>query len=115
MESCNFKTLHIDPKNGYVLQCTHCGRITIGFGIITVSRTLPEFYKFVHDTHSCYQHYAATGQNPKIRNIPFWQLSSYSCLTMSLNDLSRLGELLDFAVGKLYIDQFISTLPTNQN
>jgi hypothetical protein len=110
---CEFKTLHLDDKLGYVLQCIHCKHITIGFGIVVFSRNLTDFYKLVQDTHSCYAHHIALGIDPKARTIPFLQLSEQSCLTVSLNDLYYLGELLDFACAKLQLERMISILPNN--
>lgn len=110
---CEYKTLHLDPKIGYVLLCMHCKHITIGFGILTFSRSQQEFYKLAQDAHHCYEHHAVRGQDPKIRDIPFWQLNECSCVTMSLNDLRHLAELLDFAMAKLQLDEMISSLPQN--
>lgn len=110
---CEFKTLYLDNTLGYVLQCIQCKHITIGFGMLVFSRSLTEFYKLVHDTHNCYAHHAALGMDPKVRTIPFLQLSEQSCLTVSLHDLRYLGELLDFASTKLQLEKMISTLPNN--
>jgi hypothetical protein len=110
---CEYKTLHLDSNLGYVLQCITCKHITIGFGILTFSQSLPEFYRFRQTARDCYAHQAASGADPKVRNIPFWQLSEHSCVTMSLNDLRYLCELLDFAYAKLELEKMISTLPAN--
>lgn len=110
---CEFKTLHLDDKLGYVLQCIHCKQITIGFGILVFSRSEIEFYKLVQDTHGCYAHHLAMGIDPKLRSIPFLQLSEHSCVTVSLNDLYYLGELLDFACAKLQLEKMIASLPNN--
>lgn len=110
---CEFKTLHIDGKVGYVIQCIHCRHITIGFGILTFSRSLSEFYKLVQDTRDCYIHHAVTAEDAKARNIPFWQLNECSCVTLSLNDLYHLSKLLDCAASKLQLSAIISTLSEN--
>ena len=96
-----------------MLQCIHCKQITIGFGILVFNRSVNEFYKLVQDTHSCYAHHLTMGLDHKLRAIPFLQLSEQSCVTVSLNDLYNLGELLDFACAKLQLEKMIATLPNN--
>jgi len=110
---CEFKTLHLDEKLGYVLQCIQCTDITIGFNILTFSRTLPEFYRFVQDVHECHDYHTGSGNDPEIRNIPFWQLSECSCMTVSLNELRHLGELLDLACARLMLENLTFNFPEN--
>lgn len=107
---CDFKTLHFNDKSGYVLQCMHCGEVTIGFGILTFKRSLPEFLRFIDDIHSCYEHYNVPEAIPEARNIPFWKLNERSCMTLSLLDLQQLGELVDLAYSGLILDQMLSGL-----
>lgn len=110
---CEYRTLHLDSKIGYVIQCVHCKRITIGFGIMTVSRTVEEFHKLLTDVHSCHEYHSLIVRDPKVRTIPFWQMSEATCMTVSLNDLQQLGELLDFAHARLQLEKMISSLPKN--
>ena len=110
---CDFKTLHLDKNLGYVLQCIDCGNITIGFKIITFSRTLPEFYRMVKDVHDCHAYHSNLGADPQTRSIPFWQLSECSCMTMSLNELHELGVLLDLAHARIMLEKLFLNLPDN--
>ncbi len=110
---CDFKTLHLDKKLGYVLQCMHCGDVTIGFKIITFTRTLTEFCVMVKDVQNCHQYHTHMGVDPDIRSIPFWQLSASSCMTMTLNELHQLGQLLDLAYAKIMVDKLLLNLPEN--
>jgi hypothetical protein len=110
---CDFRTLHLDAKLGYVLQCIHCNDITIGFGILTFSRSLDEFHMMVQDVHECHDFHRSMGYEPESRNIPFWQLNECSCVTLSLNELRQLGELLDLASARLMLDQLLLNLPEN--
>ncbi|MBI4929310.1 MAG: hypothetical protein HY841_00990 [Bacteroidetes bacterium] len=106
---CNHKTLHHN-QHGYIIKCSRCKHIQIGFGSFAVTQTMNDFFEFrqmIYENHTSakFSHELIPEQksiqlSTPLRNM-FW--------VFSLNELHHFTDLLEKASISLEIEQILTT------
>lgn len=107
---CHYKTLHVEENSGYVLQCSHCHSIVIGFNLLTFQLPFTDYQQMIRDIEGCIEYYEEKTTDALSRNIPLRQLNSFTHMTVSLKDLRQLAHLLHLSYGRVLVDQLLNEL-----
>lgn len=97
---CEFKTLAMSTL-GIVCQCQQCKSISITFGTVSLSLKADEFERFCKTAASCIHYFKVKVEAPKMKQIPFYQLTPTSMIVLSFEELEQLDVLLRKAKVKL--------------
>lgn len=109
---CDFKTLAISTL-GIVCQCQHCKSISITFGTVSLSLKADEFERFCKTAVSCLQYFKVKVDTPKMKQIPFYQLTPTSMIVLSFEELEQLNVLLRKTKAKLLQLDLANHFPYN--
>lgn len=109
---CDFKTLAISAL-GIVCQCQHCKSISITFGTVSISLKADEFERFCKTASSCLKYFKVKVETPKMKQIPFYQLTPTAIVVVSFEELEQLNGLLGKAKTKLLQLDLANNFPYN--
>lgn len=109
---CDFKTLAI-ASFGIVCQCQHCKSISITFGTVSLSLKADEFERFCKTAVTCLQYFKVKVETPKLKQIPFYQLTPTAMIVVSYEELGLLNDLLKKARTKLLQLELANNFPYN--
>lgn len=109
---CEFKTLAMSIL-GIVCQCQHCKSISITFGTVSLSLKADEFERFCKTATSCLQYFKVKVDTPKMKRIPFYQLTPTAIVVLSFEELEQLNVLLKKAKVKLLQLDLANNFPYN--
>lgn len=110
--NCHYHTLYYDDRTGYVIRCTECENIQIGYGNMVMTFTHCDFVCFknwVNDMKSEYKSSAAKS----FRNIVLPVTCEGIKFVVSVNELIELDVMLDSADSELLSLEMIKMFESN--
>lgn len=93
---CHYHTCYHSDTNGYIVQCTECGRLQMGYGNIMIVFHTDEFESFrklVKDLHGQQQ----PAERKQLKHIVIPTPSDCVRLLLSKDDLVKLHSMLEEA------------------
>jgi len=94
---CKFRTLSYNPESGFVIQCTHCNYVRIGYANLQLQFQPEGFRLFVEKIRDLKLEFEKTDTDPTTRFInaplPYQGIQ----LILSKNELAALDHLLETA------------------
>lgn len=101
---CQYQTLYHHPQHGYVIRCTQCDQVQLGFGFLLLNLTVGGFLS-LHGylSHCCKQ----PCENRHIRNRILPTPYDGIQLMMSTEELEQFFEMLDNAESEMRAQELI--------
>lgn len=95
---CQYQTLYHHPQHGYVIRCTQCDQIQLGFGFLLLNLTEGGFRSLHHYlSHCCTE----PSENRQVRNRILPTPYDGIQLMMSTDELEQFYHMLDSAESEM--------------
>lgn len=104
---CSYNTLYYDDKNGYVIFCSQCQKIQLGFGCVMIDFDREEFRAFKTMINEASEQFAYVGERiSKTVTIP---TPSYKLsLFLSPLEINILAKMLEEADTNLQVKDMLN-------
>ena len=94
---CSYKTWYHDEQTGYVVQCTECNKIQVGFGVLSLTLKMPDFETFRRQIAECFDSTIPDIAGVHIKSIWLPTPVEGMNLLLTYKELDNLFQMLEFS------------------
>ncbi len=92
---CQFTTLHHNA-HGYVVRCSDCHHIQVGFGTTAISYSPEDFRELRQNLRQCHEFYLES-PFPEMKCVHFQQVGQQVKLVYTPKEIAQLTDLVEMA------------------